>query len=84
MIEDGWHRALAAAHYIGRALTRDPVGQLVAMAAAAGDSGPTAALLAVRSDADGARMRGVDQGGGSVSGGRAARGNSSVLPIRAT
>src|SRR4051812_20745734 len=67
MIENGWRRALAKTRQIGRALARDPVGQLVATAAAAGDSGPTAALLAVRGEVDGAPMRGVNQGGDSVS-----------------
>jgi hypothetical protein len=38
----GWHHALA--RRAGQELTRDPLGPLVAMAAAAGDPGKAAAL----------------------------------------
>ena len=42
----GWRHALA--RRAGQELTRDPVGQLVAMAASAGDFGPAVALAALR------------------------------------
>jgi len=84
MIENGWHRALAATHHVGRALVRDPVGLLVAMAAAAGDSGPTAALLAVRREVYGAPMRALTKEATPYPAVGPARDNSPVLPIEAT